>query len=111
MLCSSTFLQRQTNARPLEKICKHGYVARDGDGSKECTWSEAWKTLQSPYFPPAMSQKPVSICERSAYVQTTASTATHPRRVDEDLHQLVDAFRRLMHRMLLDQRCHGNISV
>jgi hypothetical protein len=63
------------------------------------------------YLPPAMSQKPVSICEKSVYAQTTntiAWAATHPRGMDEDFDQLVDAFRRLVHRMLLDQRYHGN---
>ena len=62
------------------------------------------------YLPSAMSQKPVSICEKSAYVQpmsTVALAAAHPRCVDEDFHQLVDTFRRLMHYMLLDQRCHS----
>jgi hypothetical protein len=63
------------------------------------------------YFPPAMSQKPVSICEKSAYVQPVPSAATHPRGMYEDFDQLVDASRRLIRRVLFDQRCDSKVSI
>jgi len=66
------------------------------------------------YLPPAMSQKPVSICEKSAYIQPTsvavALAAAHPRCVDKDFDQLVDTFRRLMNHVLLDQGCRISAS-